>query len=140
MHWRWNSCLQLVNYKTKNRIHFQERHSFTTKTHKNKTHSLQEQSIWASQQISNQMCYRRRITVTECFKAYAASIITSFLHSSFNKSCSWCHMILRIFYLFHPLNLQKTKPHSSKSKSENNNLIVHFSHQIQHIQITFSKI
>ena len=46
MHWRWNSCLQLVNYKTKNRIHFQERHSFTTKTHKNKTHSLQEHRVY----------------------------------------------------------------------------------------------
>lgn len=53
-----------------------------------------------------QSLYRRRITFTELLKAYAASIITSFLNSPFHKSSSRCQTILRILLFLHLQNLK----------------------------------
>lgn len=50
--------------------------------------------------------YRRGITVTEGFQAYAASIITGLLNSTLHKSRSRSQMALGLVALFHTWSLQ----------------------------------
>lgn len=92
MHWRWNSCLQLVtyirwsNWFTNCKFPVQHTKGNTTFT-----------------------TYSHRITITKPLEAYATSIITRLLYPSLYKSRSWCQVSLCLLGLIHSRNITLKK-------------------------------
>lgn len=72
MHWRWNSCLQPVNYITKKHSKMVKRMSYMRKKHT----------------IEDMASYCGRVTLTERLKADTTRIITCILNPTLNKGCS----------------------------------------------------
>lgn len=107
MHCRWNSCLQWVSYK-EHKLYAFRNHMITWTKNTNTDNSFIRQCN--TEAIDANSIYSGRITLGECLKANAASIITSILNSPFHKSCCRCGMTSPLLDLFHSWNLEQTKP------------------------------
>lgn len=70
-----------------------------------------EEKIW-------EMAYRRRITISEGFEAYAASIITGFLYSSFHKGSGGREVAFDLRRLVHEAKARPEKNLAVREKKE----------------------
>lgn len=78
MHWRWNSCLQLVSCKREDRWNNNKKTANPKLQNKTKKTKNKKGIIFT---------YSRRIAVAEGFETDATSIITSLLYSPFHERC-----------------------------------------------------